>query len=113
MAPCRAYSTAPGRNRTARGSNLNGHLTRQRHFARVTDQPEAGDIRASVDVEGEHRIASFPVELQHLLNGGVDIRLFRDSLLQGRRDYAGANAFGEDQRIPRLVLQRWSLIRSG
>jgi hypothetical protein len=79
--------------------DLQGHLAGQRHFARVADQAEAGDIGAAVDLVTQHFLASRAIQREHGNNRRGHIRLLRDAALQGGSDHAGADAFGEDQRV--------------
>ena len=46
-----------GKEPNAVDCDFQGHVARERHFARVADEPEARDVGATVHLEGQHGFA--------------------------------------------------------
>ena len=77
MAPCRAYSSAPGRKWTLVDLDLESDAAADRHLARMADQAEAGDVGAAVHVEAQHRLAGAAIQRQHRLDRRLDVLIRR------------------------------------
>src|SRR5437879_744409 len=69
----------------------------QRHFSRVTDEAEAGDVGAAVDIVAQHLLAGGAIEGEHGSNRRGNIGVAGNAAFEGGGDHAGAEALSEDQ----------------
>ena len=82
------------------GIDFEGKAGSERHFAGMTEEAEAGDVGAAVDVECLHGFGGKTVEGQHGFGGGGDLIRICEAALEGGGDDAGAESFGEYETIP-------------
>ncbi len=82
------------------GIDFEGKPRGESHFAGVSEEAEAGDVGAAVDIEGVHSFGGKTVEGQHGFSGGSDLIRICQTALEGGGDDAGAESFGEYETIP-------------
>ena len=97
--PLRAYSIAPSRNRTSEESISSVTLLPMRHFARVAEQAESGDIGEPVDFEIFDRLGGGAIQRQHLRDRAIDVFVLGDAALERRRNHARSDLLGEHQNV--------------
>ncbi len=81
------------------GVDFEGDVAGERHFAGVAEEAEAGYVGTGAGAGFEHTFAGNVIEPEHGVLGGLRVFGAGDAAFDGGGDDAGAQRFGEDERV--------------
>ena len=85
--------------REARGLEPNTHAAPVGDLVRVPEEPEAGDVRDGVGLDGAQDVGRFVVQRPHPANGALELLCARIAALVAGHDQAGAERLGQEERV--------------